>query len=59
MSPCIHNEHQGYDDPQNIHEHKVEPEVDRVSQLTVRVAISVLREEVKHSPIQLTWKEIT
>lgn len=58
MPPRVHNEHQWYDHPQHIHEHKVEPEVDWVSQLTVSIAISVLREEVKHYSVQLTWKKI-
>lgn len=59
MSPCIQNERQRYDDPQHIHEHKVEPEVDRMAQLTVSIAVSVLCEEVKHCSIQLTWSHMT
>lgn len=57
LSACIHNKDQRDDDPQHIHEHKVEPEVDGVSQLTVSISISVLCEEVKHYAVQLTWNK--
>lgn len=55
MFPRIQNERQRYDDPQGVHKHKVEPEVDWMSQLAVGVAISVLCEEVEYRSICLAW----
>lgn len=59
LSPCVCDQQKRYDDPQHVHEDKVEPEVDRVTQLTVGIAVSVLGVEIQHCPIQLAWKQVT
>ena len=56
LSPGVHDERQGDDHPQRVHEDKVEPEVDGVSHLTVSVSIPVLGVEVEHGSVQLACR---
>jgi len=51
---CYKNERD--DNPQNIHEYKVEPEIDGVTIFAVNISISVFGEEVEDCTIQLTCK---
>ena len=51
LSPGVCDEKQRDDDPQYVHEDKVEPEVDGVSELAVGVAVPVLRVEVENRSV--------
>lgn len=53
MFPGIQDEGKGNDNPQGIHEDKVEPEVDWVPHLAVAEAITVFSVEVENISIQL------
>lgn len=57
LTPWVHNKDERYDNPQEIHEDKIEPEIDGMAKLAVDVSISVFSVEVEHCSIQLTCGE--
>lgn len=56
VGATIYNEQRRNDDPQHVHEHKIEVEIERVSIFAVYVTVSVLDPEVEQDSIQLTLK---
>lgn len=57
VGATIYNEQRRNDDPQHVHEHKIEVEIERVSIFAVYVTVSVLDPEVEQDSIQLTWNK--
>lgn len=56
LTPRVYYKNERDNNPQNIHKHKVEPEIDGMTIFAVNVSISVLSEEVEDCTIQLTCK---